>query len=78
MSADRNRHDQIEQQVTRALQAQLRRAPRTLESRVLAQIESGAVATGWRRGFAHWPLAARVLFLAASAGVVKPASSIGM
>jgi hypothetical protein len=79
MSADRNRHDEIEQQVTRALQAQpLRRAPRTLESRVLAQIESGAVATGWRRGFAHWPLAARVLFLAASAGVVKLALSIGM
>ena len=25
----------------------------------------------WRRGFAHWPMAARVAFLAASVGVVK-------
>lgn len=72
MSADRNRHDEIERQVTRALQEQpLRRAPSTLERRVLAQIEAGATAIGWRRGFAHWPMAARVAFLAASVGVVK-------
>ena len=61
MSADRNRQDELERQVTRALQDQpLRRAPGTLERRVLAQIESGAAAIGWRRGFAHWPVAARV------------------
>jgi hypothetical protein len=40
---------------------------------VLAQIEAGATAIGWRRGFAHWPVAARVAFLAASVGVVKVA-----
>ena len=74
MSADRNRHDEIERQVTRALQTQPpRRAPSTLERRVLAQIEAGATALGWRRGFAHWPVAARVAFLAASVGVVKVA-----
>jgi hypothetical protein len=74
MSADRNRHDEIERQVTRALQGQPpRRAPSTLERRVLAQIEAGATTIGWRRGFAHWPLAARVAFLAASVGVVKVA-----
>jgi len=74
MSADRNRHDEIERQVTRALQGQPpRRAPSTLERRVLAQIEAGATAIGWRRGFAHWPVAARVAFLAASVGVVKVA-----
>ena len=72
MSADRNRQDEIERQVTRALRDQpSRRAPRTLERRVLAQIGSGATAIGWRRGFAHWPVAARVVFLAASVGVVK-------
>jgi hypothetical protein len=72
MSADRNRHEEIERQITRALQSQPpRRAPSTLERRVLAQIEAGATAVGWRLGFAHWPIAARVAFLAASVGVVK-------
>jgi len=72
MSADRNRQDEIERQVARALQSQPpRRAPSTLERRVLAQIESSAAAIGWRRGFAHWPVAARVVFLAASVGLVK-------
>jgi hypothetical protein len=79
MSADRNRHDEIERQVTRALQGQPpRRAPSTLERRVLAQIEAGATAIGWRRGFAHWPVAARVAFLAASVGVVKVALLVAM
>jgi hypothetical protein len=79
MSADRNRHDEIERQVTRALQGQPpRRAPSTLEWRVLAQIDAGATAIGWRRGFAHWPVAARVAFLAASVGVVKVALLVAM
>ena len=79
MSADRNRQDEIERQITRALQGQPpRRAPSTLERRVLAQIESGATAIGWRRGFAHWPVAARVVFLAASVGVVKLALLLAM
>ena len=79
MSADRNRQDEIERQVTRALRDQPpRRAPANLERRVLAQIESGAAAAAWRRGFAHWPVAARVAFLAASVGVIKVALSIAM
>ena len=64
--------DQLERLVTRALQDQpLRRAPDALERRVLAQLESGAAVAPWRRGFAHWPMAARLAFLAASVGVVK-------
>jgi hypothetical protein len=79
MSADRNRQDEIERQVTRALLDQpLRRAPSTLERRVLVQIQSGAAAMSWRRGFAHWPVAARVVFLAASVGVVKVALLLAM
>lgn len=79
MSADRYRQDELERQLTRALREQpLRRAPSTLERRVLAQIESGAAATSWRRGFAHWPVAARLVFLAASVGVVKLALSMAM
>lgn len=77
--ADAERQDELERLVTRALRDQpLRRAPDTLERRVLAQIASGAAVAPWRRGFAHWPLAARVAFLAASVGVVKVALSIAM
>ena len=79
MSADRNRQEELERQLTRTLRDQpLRRAPSTLERRVLAQIEAGAVASSWRRGFAHWPMAARLVFLAASVGVVKLALMIAM
>jgi hypothetical protein len=77
--ADQDRQDELERLVTRALQDQpLRRAPDTLERRVLAQVESGAAVTRWRRGFAHWPMAARLVFLAASAGFVKLALSFAM
>jgi hypothetical protein len=79
MSADHERQDELERQLTRTLRDQpLRRAPDSLERRVLAQLESGAAVTRWRRGFAHWPLAARVAFLAASVGIVKVALSIAM
>ena len=79
MSEDRNRQDELERQLTRTLRDQpLRRAPSTLERRVLAQIEAGAAASSWRRGFAHWPIAARLVFLAASVGVVKLALMIAM
>jgi hypothetical protein len=79
MSADRNRQDELERQLTRTLRDQpLRRAPSTLERRVLAQIEAGAAASSWGRGFAHWPIAARLVFLAASVGVVKLALMIAM
>lgn len=77
MNPGNDRHDELEQLVARALRDQpLRRAPETLERRVLAQLESGAATARWRRGFAHWPLAARFAFLAASVGVVKLALSI--
>ena len=79
MSAGHDRQDELERQLTRTLRDQpLRRAPSTLERRVLAQIEAGAAASSWRRGFAHWPVAARLVFLAASVGVVKVALMIAM
>jgi hypothetical protein len=79
MSADRNRQDELERQITRALQDQpVRRAPVALERRVLAQIEAGGVVARWRRGFAHWPMAARLVFLAGSVGVVKLALIMAM
>jgi hypothetical protein len=71
--------EDLERKITQVLRDQpLRRAPSTLERRVLAQVEARAAAAHWRRGFAHWPIAARVAFLAASVGVVKVALSIVM
>jgi len=49
----------------------LRSAPRTLHARVLAEIERREAAPWWRHSFLHWPLAARLLFILASLGVVK-------
>jgi hypothetical protein len=71
--------EDLERKITQVLRDQpLRRAPSTLERRVLAQVEARAAAAHWRRGFAHWPIAARVAFLAASVGVVKVALSLVM
>jgi hypothetical protein len=79
MSHDQDRQNELERQLTRALKEQpLRRAPGTLQQRVLTQIEAGTATARWRRGFAHWPVAARVAFLAASVGVVKLALMMGM
>ena len=55
-----------------------RRAPRTLESRVLAELARRAALPWWRKSFVHWPLAARGLFIVASAGVVKVALLAGV
>lgn len=48
-----------------------RRAPRSLEGRVLAEIARRAALPWWRKSFAHWPMAARAVFLLLSAGLVK-------
>jgi hypothetical protein len=64
--------EQLERFVAKALRDQpLQRAPDDLESKVMAAITHSAVAPWWRSNFAHWPMAARVLFLVASAGFVK-------
>jgi hypothetical protein len=56
--------DTLERRVGRALHdLPLRRAPATLESRVLAELERRAALPWWRRSFAHWPLPARAAFL---------------
>jgi hypothetical protein len=50
----------------------LRRAPPSLEARVLAQLALQQTAMPWwRKGFTHWPLAPRVAFLIASYGFVR-------
>lgn len=47
-----------------------RRAPPTLESRVLAQIARRRMNPGTLRSFRHWPLGARALFLAVSFALI--------
>ncbi|HVS53254.1 MAG TPA: hypothetical protein VHD62_12935 [Opitutaceae bacterium] len=48
-----------------------RRAPATLEGRVMAEIARRAALPWWKKSFAHWPMAARIGFVLASAGVIK-------
>lgn len=52
-----------------------RRAPRALEGRVLAELARRAALPWWRKSFAHWPLAARALFVVAALFVAKLAVS---
>lgn len=64
--------EQLERFVDKALRDQpLQRAPADLESKVMAAIAHRAATPWWRSSFAHWPMAARVLFLVASAVFVK-------
>jgi hypothetical protein len=64
--------EQLERFIDKALRDQpLQRAPSDLESKVMAAIAHGAVTPWWHSSFAHWPMAARVLFLVASAVFVK-------
>jgi hypothetical protein len=65
-------HEQLERLIGKVLSEQPpRMAPRTLESRVLAELERRAARPWWRSSFLHWPLPARFAFLLASFGVVK-------
>lgn len=65
--------EKLEQLVDSLARAQpVRRAPAALQARVFAQIASQQVQLPWwRKGFAHWPLAARGLFLIASYGFIR-------
>lgn len=47
-----------------------RRAPRSLESRVLAAIEARAALPWWQQSFRAWPVAARAAFLLVSAALL--------
>jgi hypothetical protein len=65
--------EKLEQLVASLARAQpARRAPISLQGRVFAQIASQQVQLPWwRKGFAHWPLVARVSFLVASYGFIR-------
>jgi hypothetical protein len=67
MSDDPNEIDAEQRHAEQLLTAALRelpnrRAPATLESRVLARIEQCARLPWWRSSFARWPSSARIAF----------------
>lgn len=65
-------HEKLERAIHQTLrQMPPRRAPSSLEQRVLAEIERRAALPWWRKSFAYWPLPARGAFIVLSAAVVK-------
>ncbi len=74
MPDSRDPQEKLEQLVHRALRdLPARRAPRSLEQRVLAELAQRAALAWWHKSFAYWPMPARVAFIIASAGIVKVA-----
>jgi hypothetical protein len=67
-----NRNDEkLEQVVAQALRGMpLRRAPASLEARVLGELQRRASLVWWRRSFGHWPTAARAAFVLLNIGLV--------
>jgi hypothetical protein len=65
MNQDPPETDRLEQLLDRTLRrAPLRRAPRSLEARVLGELGRRASQPWWRRSFTHWPQVARAGFVA--------------
>jgi hypothetical protein len=65
-----NSHDekQLEQFIHRTLRSlPERRAPRSLEQRVLAALESRGAVAWWHKSYAHWPMPVRAGFVVLSA-----------
>ena len=70
-----NKHIDSEQELERAVDEALRdlplcRAPSTLVSRVLNELERRAALPWWRASFTHWPAAPRVAFIVICAALV--------
>ena len=64
--------DELERLMEEAMKdLPLRRAPSTLEARVLGELARRAALPWWRRSFGHWPLFARALFVVICAGLIR-------
>jgi hypothetical protein len=65
-------HEALERRLDRTLrELPLRRAPLTLEARVIRELDRRAALPWWRRSFAHWPLLARVAFLVTCGALIR-------
>jgi hypothetical protein len=72
-------HPKLEQLVHQTLRSLPdRRAPRTLESRVLAAIAARQARPWWRQSFGHWPLAVRAAFLVLATGLAGAVVAFGI
>lgn len=66
-----NDDEKLEQVMSEALRGlPARRAPLSLESRVLGELQRRAVLAWWRRSFGYWPAAARAAFVFLNVGLV--------
>jgi hypothetical protein len=64
MSKHIDSEQKLERLLTEALKGlPLRRAPSTLEARVVDELERRAALPWWRVSFTHWPVAPRVAFV---------------
>jgi hypothetical protein len=71
MSKHIDSEQKLERALTQALQGlPLRRAPSTLELRVVDELERRAALPWWRVSFTHWPAAPRVAFVAVCIALV--------
>jgi hypothetical protein len=71
MSKHIDSEQKLERTLTQALEGlPLRRAPSTLELRVVDELERRAALPWWRVSFTHWPAAPRVAFVAVCIALV--------
>lgn len=71
--------EELEQFIHRTLRSLPdRRAPRSLEARVLTAIAARQALPWWRQSFVHWPLAARGAFLLVSAVLAAAFVALGL
>jgi hypothetical protein len=71
MTGPADREGQLARLFERALRnVPLRRAPSTLEARVLSELRRRASLPWWRRSFSHWPVPARAGFGVGSAVLI--------
>jgi len=72
MTPMREPHEEMERLIHRTLRdLPPRRAPHSIEQRVLAEIARRAALPWWRKSFVHWPVPARAGFILLCAGLVK-------
>jgi hypothetical protein len=79
MSNPGNKDQRLEQALNRALSGlPPRRAPASLEARVLDELARRAALPWWRLGFAQWPAVARVAFVLICAALIAATISGGV
>ena len=70
-----NKHTESEQKLEQVMSQALhglplRRAPGSLESRVLGELQRRAARPWWQASFTNWPVAARVVFVLTCAALI--------